>query len=77
MFFQDKNLSVLARVLMDESGKARISQMGVQRVTKGPPQDCGRNQPISTPRALASFERAMTQPSLFESTTTGLPRSRG
>jgi hypothetical protein len=27
--------------------------------------------------ALASFERAMTQPSLFESTTTGLPRSRG
>jgi hypothetical protein len=26
---------------------------------------------------LASFERAMTQPSLFESTTTGLPRSRG
>ena len=29
------------------------------------------------PSALASFERAITQPSLFDSTTTGSPSSSG
>lgn len=33
--------------------------------------------PMPMPRALASFDLAMTQPSLFESTTRGLPRSSG
>ena len=32
---------------------------------------------MAMPSALASFERAMTQPSLLESTTTGLPRNAG
>ncbi len=32
---------------------------------------------MTIPSALASFERAMTQPSLFDSTTTGTPRSDG
>ena len=32
---------------------------------------------IRTPSALASAERAMQQPSLFDSTTSGLPRSSG
>ena len=30
--------------------------------------------PISMPSALASFDRAITQPSLLDSTTTGSPR---
>lgn len=33
--------------------------------------------PMPTPSALASALRAMAQPSLLESTTTGLPRSAG
>ena len=32
---------------------------------------------MGMPSALASGLRAMTQPSLLESTTTGLPQSRG
>ena len=33
--------------------------------------------PIGMPKALASDERAITQPSLFESTTMGTPTSEG
>ena len=33
--------------------------------------------PMPTPNALASFDRAMTQPSLLDRTTTGRPRRRG
>ena len=33
--------------------------------------------PMAMPSALASFERAMAQPSLFESTTTGWPTRLG
>jgi len=40
---------------------------------------CSLNQgtPIDTPSALASAERAITQPSLFDSTTTGRRASVG
>ena len=33
--------------------------------------------PIGMPSAFASLLRAITQPSLFESTTTGTPHRRG
>jgi hypothetical protein len=32
---------------------------------------------MSMPSAFASFDRAITQPSLLDSTTTGWPRSSG
>jgi len=33
--------------------------------------------PIGIPNCLASFERAITQPSLLDNTTTGLPTKDG
>ena len=61
------------------------AHIAIERVIARPHDDAGGSRicsrcrchgaPMAMPSALASLLRAITQPSLFDSTTTGLPRS--